>query len=147
MSSEFSLRRRVLFCDTDASGLIHFANIFRYMEECEHRFLQSLNQRVYDTQEEHRIAWPRVHVACDYHKPLRFNDLFEVKLLVREVGESSVAYQFQFRRDDNELLCAVGDMTVVCVEETAEGAYAKRQLPDALRSQIEVAPRSELINV
>ena len=34
--SEFVYRRRVQFAETDLAGIVHFSNIFRYMEEAEH---------------------------------------------------------------------------------------------------------------
>ena len=36
MPSEFRLRRRVQFYETDAAGMVHFSWFFRYMEEAEH---------------------------------------------------------------------------------------------------------------
>ena len=36
MSSEFRLKRRVHFYETDAAGIVHFSTYFRYMEEAEH---------------------------------------------------------------------------------------------------------------
>ncbi len=147
MVSEYSIRRRALFCDTDASGLVHFSKFFRYMEECEHRFLQSLNQSVYDKSKVPHIAWPRVGVRCDYRKALRFDEMCEIKLLVKEIGDSSITYQFQFTNCDDDTLCAVGEMVVVCVEEDAKGHMTKRKLPDAFCQQIELAANSDLINV
>ena len=36
MVSEYRLRRRVQFYETDAAGIVHFSWFFRYMEEAEH---------------------------------------------------------------------------------------------------------------
>ena len=36
MASEYRLRRRVQFYETDAAGIVHFSWFFRYMEEAEH---------------------------------------------------------------------------------------------------------------
>ena len=36
MPSEYRLRRRVQFHETDAAGIVHFSWFYRYMEEAEH---------------------------------------------------------------------------------------------------------------
>jgi len=45
MAYEFKLVRRVEFNETDAAGIVHFSNFFRYMESVEHAFFRSLATR------------------------------------------------------------------------------------------------------
>ena len=40
MACEHRLQRRVEFSETDAAGIVHFSNFFRYMEGAEHAFLR-----------------------------------------------------------------------------------------------------------
>ena len=40
MPTEFTIKRRVQFSETDMAGIMHFANYFRLMEEVEHAFLR-----------------------------------------------------------------------------------------------------------
>ena len=42
MPSEFTVRRRVEFSETDMAGIVHYSNFFRYMETVEHAFYRSL---------------------------------------------------------------------------------------------------------
>src|SRR5687767_1383765 len=101
MASVFRMTHRVEFADTDMAGIMHFANFFRLMERTEHAFLRSLGASVHSQHEGRTLGWPRVHVECDFRKPLRFEDEVEVELRVREKRERSLVYDFTFRKLQN----------------------------------------------
>jgi acyl-CoA thioester hydrolase len=103
----FSLRRRVAFADTDASGRVHFTAILRYVEETEHAFFAARGMEVMAIDH----GWPRVHVDCDYRAPLAFGDEADVRLVVQVVGRTSVKYTFAVSCE--ETLCAEGSMVIV----------------------------------
>src|SRR6266540_283757 len=74
MPYEFKLVHRVEFADTDMAGIIHFASYFRYLEVTEHAFFRSLGLSIMGDGD---VGWPRVHVACDFKHPLRFEEEVE----------------------------------------------------------------------
>lgn len=82
----------VAFADTDASGWMHFPNIFRYVEAAEHHFLKSRGILVFDRA---LGGWPRVKVSCDYQRPLVTGDRIEVLLAISRIGNSSVTWEFE----------------------------------------------------
>jgi YbgC/YbaW family acyl-CoA thioester hydrolase len=84
----------VAFADTDASGWMHFPNIFRYFEQAEHAYLHSRGLLVFDRE---RGGWPRVSVSCDYKRPLVSGQSVEVLLGIERIGTSSVTWNFQVR--------------------------------------------------
>ncbi|MFT4550196.1 MAG: acyl-CoA thioester hydrolase [Verrucomicrobiales bacterium] len=147
MSYQFRHQRRVQFFETDLAGIVHFSNFFRYMEEAEHAFYRSLGFSVHKMVGEEGddpVGWPRVHASADYRKPLKFEDEFEVELLVAAVGSKTIDYQFRFLSAGDELL-ATGKFTVICVRfDKGEGRMRAVTIPDAIRSQIEVAPAEAL---
>ncbi len=82
----------VPFGDTDASGWMHFPNVFRYVEAAEHEFLRSSGLLVFDRAQG---GWPKVHVDCDYKRPLLTGDEIEVQLAVSRVGAAAVNWSFE----------------------------------------------------
>jgi acyl-CoA thioester hydrolase len=146
MACEFRMIHRVEFADTDMAGIIHFASYFRYMEVTEHAFFRSLGLSIHPREAEHPVGWPRVHVSCDFKRPLRFEDEVEVHLRVREKREKSLSYEFIFRRVDGEpgLEVARGSFTVVCVAVDPETEQMRAvPIPEAIGSMIEEAPKEE----
>jgi acyl-CoA thioester hydrolase len=88
------------------------------------------------------LGFPRVHAECDYKSPLRFEEEFEVRLLVREKKPRSLSYRFEFRRPGprHPVEVARGALTVVCVTRQPDGTFAATPIPRALADQLEVAP-------
>ena len=142
MPSEFKITRRVEFSETDAAGIVHFSNFFRYMEAAEHAFFRSLGHSVMLKDFDPPLGFPRVHADCDYRAPLRFEDRFEIHLLVREKRAKALSYRFTFRNLSIEppVEVARGHLTVVCVTHEADGRLASTRIPSALADRIEVAP-------
>ncbi|MGI9243471.1 MAG: acyl-CoA thioesterase [Verrucomicrobiales bacterium] len=148
MPYQFRHRRRVQFSETDLAGIVHFANFFRYMEEAEHAFYRSLGfsvHRMVGRDGDDPVGWPRVHASADFRKPLKFEDEFEVELLVAAIGPKTIDYQFQFFAEGSDELLATGKFTVICVRfDQGEKRMRAVGIPDAIREQIEVAPAGAL---
>jgi acyl-CoA thioester hydrolase len=102
----------IAFGDTDASGWMHFPNIFKYVEAAEHRYLRSRGILVFDRAEG---GWPRVKVACDFKRPFRCGDSFEVLLAISRIGGSSLTWDFEVVNAAGEV-AAFGSMTNVRVD-------------------------------
>ena len=146
MAYEFKATRRVEFADTDMAGIMYYANYFRFMETAEHGFYRSLGFSVTMPETHPRLGWPRVHAQCDYKKPLRFEDLVEIHLLVAEKRSKAVTFQFRFHKlDDPPVEVARGALTIVCVAHHADGTMKAVPIPQEIAERIEAAP-TELLN-
>ena len=144
---EFTLTRQVEFSDTDMAGIVHFTAFLRYMEAAEHAFFRSLGFSIHTTHPEH-VGWPRVHVDCDFRYPLRFEDMVEIHLLVREKREKTLAYTFVFRKlnEDQPREVARGSLVVACVKRDPEtGKLRAAPIPQLIAARIDAAP-AELLS-
>ena len=106
----------IAFADTDASGWLHFPNIFRYVEAAEHEFLRSRGVLVYDRA---KGGWPRVQVSCDFKRPFLTGDRIEVQLAIARIGTSSVTWNFEILNAAGET-AAFGAMTTVRVDHVGQ---------------------------
>jgi acyl-CoA thioester hydrolase len=81
------IRRRIEWIDTDAAGIYHWTTAFRLAEAAEAALHTALGiaGRTFG-------VTPRVSVSADFARPLRFNDLVDVELVVAAVGRTSVRY-------------------------------------------------------
>jgi acyl-CoA thioester hydrolase len=144
MPYEFKVERRVEFSETDMAGIMHYSNFFRFMETAEHAFYRSLGYSVVMSHFDPPLGWPRVHAECDYFKPLRFEDLVEVQLLVKEKKPKALTYVFRFLKvNGTREEVARGSLTVVCVAHK-NGSMRSVEMPPELAEKIEVAPASSL---
>src|ERR1041385_5892612 len=138
MAYEFKITRRVEFAETDMAGIVHFSNFFRYMEAAECAFFRSLNFSLMTRQASPHVGWPRCHDECDYSQPLRFEDEFEVHLLVAEKRARVVAYEFRFRKlgANQPAEVARGKVIAVCVTRDAQGKMSATPIPKEIADKI-----------
>ncbi len=138
-----SVEIRVPFSDVDSSGRIHFTAMFRYMDIAEHELVRSIGFPRATTFLD--IAFPRVHVACDFHRAIRYDDELTIEARVDHVGHSSwtVAFTARFTGEARTEaqkhvhtageIAAEGHMTIVAMDPQTERA---RRLPGDLRNAL-----------
>ncbi len=115
--ASITIRRRVEWMDTDAAGIYHWTTVFRLAEAAEAALHTALGiaDRTFG-------AVPRVSVAVDFRRSLRFNDQVDVRLAVAAVGRSSVRYELTIA--DTTGLVAAGQLTACLVDRPGGRATA-----------------------
>jgi acyl-CoA thioester hydrolase len=143
---EFKITRRVEFSETDMAGIMHYSNFFRFMETAEHGFYRALGFSVVLDRHDPPLGFPRVHAECDFKRPLRFEDLVEVHLLVQEKKSKSITYAFRFRNLSRSPVeeVARGLITIVCVAQQPGGKMSAAAIPHDIAARIQVAPEELL---
>ncbi len=112
--TEFVLRRRVQFYETDPAGMVHFSWFYRYMEEAEHALWRELGLSIHPLDSE--LGWPRVAASFDFQRPVRFEDEIDVHLRIAEIARKTIRYECIVKKDGEQM--ASGTMTIVCVRKT-----------------------------
>ncbi len=138
--SEYTLRqRRVMFHETDAAGIVHFSNYFRYMEEAEHALWRAAGISV--ASRGTNVGLPRVSAAFDYHRPLKFEDEFDARIRIVSIRDKSMRYVCTLTKGDEKI--ATGTVTVVCVSRDENGAMKARPFPPDITGRFEVSAEAE----
>jgi acyl-CoA thioester hydrolase len=103
-----TVRRRIEFVDTDASGRYHYATAMRLFEVAEVELLEQLGllEEIYQ-------SMPRARVEFDYRRVLGFRDEVESTVWVLELGNTSVT--FGFRLTGGGEVCVEGRLVAVFV--------------------------------
>ncbi|MAG57967.1 MAG: 4-hydroxybenzoyl-CoA thioesterase [Planctomycetes bacterium] len=146
MACEFKIRRRVEFAETDMAGILHFSNFFRFMEEAEHAFFRSLDLRVHAAGGAGMWGMARAHAECRYRRPLHYEDVVELHVVVREMTDKLIIYDVVFTNrgrddvDDGAHESARGSMTAICVAKPAGSDRMRaRLLPPEVAERVEAA--------
>jgi len=135
---QFVQRRSVEFHETDAAGLVHFTNLFRWMEGTELSFLQEREVPVLAVEAVKNSGWPRAAVHAQFLGPLRFGDTIETRLWVKKIGGSSLTYRFEIWRVKGRgapNLAATGEITSVHVTRV-KGKLRAAPLPASIRKKL-----------
>lgn len=140
--STYTHRRLVAFAETDMAGIVHFAQFYRYMEEAEHAFFQSVGLDVMEHKPDGSIVgWPRVSAKCGFKSPAFFGDILSITVSVQRIGVKSLTLDYRFSRDDDgaETLVAEGTMKTVACTFTPDRTMTSVPVPDTFLDQIEEA--------
>ena len=137
MPGEHRMKRRVAFSETDKAGIVHFSNFFRYLEDAEHELWRAAGLSISPQKPTH--GWPRVSASCDFKKPLRFEDEFEVVIRVAAKSEKSITYEARIEKDGE--LIAEGRLVIACVQRDADGVMKSVPIPPEIDSALPVASK------
>jgi acyl-CoA thioester hydrolase len=118
---------RVYWEDTDAAGIVYYANYLRFAERGRTELLRALGVGQRRMAEEQGIAFAVRRCACEYIRPARLDDALVVETAVARAAGAAIEMRQDILRG-GELLARL-DVTVACVG--AGGRPAR--LPPALR--------------
>lgn len=91
-SSTFTLPVRVYWEDTDAGGVVYYANYLKYMERARTEWLRTLGYCQRDLADNHGVLFAVTRVHVDYRRPARLDDELAVTCEPRSVGAASVSF-------------------------------------------------------
>lgn len=115
-SNHFIWPVRVYYEDTDAAGVVYYANYLKFMERARTEWLRSLGYEQDLLRERDGIIFAVRAVQVEYHYPARFNDALEVSASMAKKGRASLTFRQQVRRAaDARLLCG-GEIKIACVD-------------------------------
>ena len=135
MPSEYRLKRRVQFYETDMAGIVHFSWFFRYLEEAEHAMWREAGLSIAGGS---GIGWPRVEASFEYHRPLKFEDEFEVLLKIVGKDARTIRYQGVISRGDTRI--ATGTLVIKCVSTRLGEPMRGIDIPPEIDALFQVAP-------
>jgi len=128
---------RVYWEDTDAGGVVFYANYLKFFERARTEWLRSLGFG----QERLRAETGAIFIVSDttvrYVKPARLDDLVDVTVEVREAGRASLLIAQQAIRCDaarDEELLAEGTIRIACVDA---GTFRLRRIPTDVLAALE----------
>jgi YbgC/YbaW family acyl-CoA thioester hydrolase len=133
MSADFLVRRRVAFSETDAAGIVHFANYFRYFEDAEHALWREAGLSIHP--EVSAIGWPRVAAACEFHRPLRFEQEFEIAVTIAEISKRAIRYAGAITRDGERVASAT--WRIACIARQPDGSMRSTEIPADILERLE----------
>ena len=121
------------FEDTDAGGIVYYANFLRFFERCRTEWLRALGVQQTQLAQQSHVQFVVVQLAVDYVKPARLDD--ELTITAR-IGEQARSYLvFEQRALRGVQLLARAKVKVACVDmERLAPARLPAELTAALQS-------------
>lgn len=138
-SDAFTLPVRVYFEDTDAGGVVYYANYLKFFERCRAEWLRAVGHDQVDLLRDPGIAFVVRSVNIEYLKPARLDEQLCVSLEVDRISRVQIFFRQRIRRANpaarngwDELVS--GTFQIVCVNSTL---MKTTSIPPFLRTKLE----------
>ena len=104
------LKRTVRFGETDAAGVVHFLELFRWCHETWEESLEKYGialQEIFPTTQINTsqldVALPVVHCEAHYYQPLYVGDIISIELNPKKIDEFSFLLRFELKKDGGKI--------------------------------------------
>jgi acyl-CoA thioester hydrolase len=134
MPSDFTWTVRVYYEDTDAGGIVYYANYLKFYERARTEWLRSLGIHQQTLLDEESAAFVVRSATVDYLSSARLDDELTLRLTVEKLGRASVQFAQQAWRGDT--LLSTATVKVGCVDAKT---LRPRSLPDAVAVKMRAA--------
>jgi 1,4-dihydroxy-2-naphthoyl-CoA hydrolase len=125
---------RVRVYDTDAAGILYFANQFRFVQEGFEAFFEHLGHPIPEMVASSPYIAPTVHAETDYYRSLKAGDEIVVEVTVVAIGRTSMTLGYRMVGENNGVLYGRAEMVYVFIERDTR---QKRPIPTAIRACLE----------
>ncbi|MGK5076282.1 tol-pal system-associated acyl-CoA thioesterase [Janthinobacterium sp. ZB1P44] len=133
MPSVFTWNVRVYYEDTDAGGIVYYANYLKFFERARTEWLRTIDVGQQQLLEQHDAMFVVKSVNADYHAPARLDDTVKLTLSIEKMGRASIVFLQQAWGGDRLLNTA--RVKIGCVDS----ALRPRAVPDAVAARMRAA--------
>jgi len=123
---------RVYYEDTDAAGVVYYANYLKFMERARTEWLASLGFPIAAFARDHGVVFVVRRCEIDFAAPARLNDDLEVTVEVLDRGASRIKARQEVRRGATLLTAA--RVTLACLDAAR---WRPVRMPARLAQQLE----------
>jgi acyl-CoA thioester hydrolase len=127
MIKQFDILLRIYWEDTDAGGVVYYANYLKFMERCRTDWLRALGVDQLRLRAERGLQFVVVNVAVDFLRPAILNDEVLVTAELERLSGATIVFKQTIMRHDVQLIDA--SVRVACLDS---GTLKPRPIPKDL---------------
>jgi len=127
MIKKFELLQRIYWEDTDAGGVVYYANYLKFMERCRTEWLRAQGIDQFRLRSERQLQFAVVNVTVDFLRPAVLNDEILVTAELERLSGATISFKQTILRGDTQLIDA--STRVACLDS---GTLKPRAIPKDL---------------
>jgi acyl-CoA thioester hydrolase len=116
MVKRFEILQRVYWEDTDAGGVVYYANYLKFMERCRSDWLRALGIDQVRLRAERGLQFAVANVSVDFLRPAVLNDEILVTAELERLTGATIVFKQTIRRGDAQLIDAIA--RVACLDSS-----------------------------
>lgn len=123
---------RVRYAETDAQGVVYYANYFVWFEVARMSYLRAIGYD-YATLERDGLGFVIAEATCRYHAPAHFDEVLVIRTSSAEIRKKSFVFEYEVHNQETGQLLATGRTVQVFID----GKGRPREIPSKLRAILE----------
>ena len=136
-ATTFTWTLRVYYEDTDAGGVVFYANYLKFFERARTEWLRHAGIEQNELSARDGVMFVVKSTAVDYHAPAKLDDELKLTVTVERLGQASVQFVQRALRGNGtgEQLLSVGRIKVGCVDcATFKPTAIPRRVLDCIKT-------------
>ena len=126
MRKEFKYNTKVYYEDTDAGGIVYYANYLKFLERARSEAIYSMGLTNKKLLNDNGTIIIVKSCKIEYKKPAKFEDSLEIISKIKTIGKSSFTMDQMIKRKEE----VISESEIVLVTVNAEGKPIR--IPDVL---------------
>jgi acyl-CoA thioester hydrolase len=127
MTKKFAILQRIYWEDTDAGGVVYYANYLKFMERCRTDWLRALGVDQVRLRAERQLQFAVVNVTVDFLRPAVLDDEILVTAELQRMSGATITFKQTILRGEAQLIDA--SARVACLDS---GTLKPRPIPKDL---------------
>jgi acyl-CoA thioester hydrolase len=113
--------------DTDAGGVVYYANYLRFLERCRTDWLRAMGVDQQQLRAERKLQFVVVNITVDFLRPAVLHDEILVTAALKRLAGATIHFRQTIMRSDEQLIDAT--VRVACLDS---GTLKPRAIPKDL---------------
>jgi acyl-CoA thioester hydrolase len=113
---EFVWPVRVYYEDTDAGGMVYYANYLKFMERARTEWLRHLGFEQDRLRQQDRVLFAVRRIEVDYLRPARLDETLECRVRLAGRRRASLVFDQEVRRSGDGEVLARAQVKVACID-------------------------------
>ena len=110
------MKKVIYYHDTDAGGVVYYANYLKYLEEARSEFFSQAGVSLKDLSRQ-GVWFVVARVEVNYRHPAFYADVLEVENKIAEITAVRIVFLQKIIREPATLICEA-KTTLVCVDQS-----------------------------
>ncbi len=136
MTAAFCWPVRVYYEDTDAGGIVFYANYLKFFERARTEWLRAAGVEQQSLAEQDGVVFVVKNAVIDYHAPAKLDDRLEISVSIEKLGRASVVFVQEAVRHEgagSQRLCSAR-VRVGCV---SHDSMRPASMPDSVIARLQ----------
>ena len=116
---------RIYYEDTDAAGIVYYANYLKFAERARTEWLRSLGFNQSNLMEQNGFGFVVKHVEADFIAPAKLDDVIEIETILKSLNKASIDMIQLIKKEDKDLVSI--RVTLACLNKQGK---ATRVIPE-----------------